>query len=287
MSPSPIAPGLGRGLSSLIPRRGNAAVPASPSAAPADSVRTVPTDRIIANPEQPRQEVERGLEELVGSIREHGILQPLVVQADGDRYILIAGERRLRAAVRLGLKEVPVVFRSANQQQRLALALVENLQRRNLNPVEEAKAYQRLVDEFNLTQDQVAQRVGKSRSYVANTLRLQTLPHPILTSLAAGEIAEGHAKVLLGLPTAEEQLKLWKEIVRRHLPVRGVEAAVRQKIGRAREPNRILDDLARRLEQRYGTRVRITRRRERGTITFEYFSGEELNGLTERFLGRQ
>lgn len=287
MSPSPIAPGLGRGLASLIPRRGSAPVPASPTVPPADGVRTVSTDRIIANPEQPRAEVERGLEELVESIREHGIIQPLVVQADGDRYILIAGERRLRAARRLGLKEVPVVFRSANQQQRLALALVENLQRRNLNPVEEAKAYQRLVDEFNLTQDHVAQRVGKSRSHVANTLRLQTLPNPILTSLAAGEIAEGHAKVLLALPNAEEQLKLWKEIVRRHLPVRGVEAAVRQSVGRARERDRILDDLARQLEQRYGTRVRITRRRGRGTITFEYFSGEELNNLTERFLGRQ
>lgn len=289
MNRTPIAPGLGRGLASLIPRRGSPPARPAASAPPSspdrrDTAREVPTDRIVANPYQPRQEPEHGLDELAASIREHGILQPLVVQPDGDRYVLIAGERRLRAAQRLGLPAVPVVVRTATQQQQLALALVENLQRRNLNPVEEAGAYQRLIDEFNLTQERVAAKVGKSRSHVANTLRLRGLPPPILDSLRQGEIAEGHAKVLLALPSADEQLKLWREIVRRHVPVRGVEAAVRQKVGRAQPPDAVLDDLAQQIEQRYQTRVRITRRRGHGTITFAYFSAQELRALTDRLL---
>ncbi len=280
MSPrNPIAPGLGKGLGSLIPLRGSASAKASD-----EQVRELPVNVIIANPLQPRQVVEQGLDELVSSIREHGILQPLVVQPRDGKYELIAGERRFRAARRLGLSRVPVVVRTVTKQQQLELALVENLQRKNLNPLEEAVAYQRLIDEFNLTQEQVGQKVGKSRSYIANVLRLRSLPEPIQASLARGEISEGHAKVLLGLSTADEQVRLWKEIVRRQLPVRGLEVVVRAKHGSGPRTDHGLDDIIEKLQRRFGTRAAVTRRHGRGKIILEYFSLEEFRSLVERLL---
>lgn len=254
-----------------------------------EPVREVPVEAIVANPLQPRQTAERGLEELTASIREHGILQPLIVLPKDDQFELIAGERRLRAARQLGLKRVPVIVRTVTKQQQLELALVENLQRQDLNPIEEAVAFERLMDEFNLTQEAVAARVGKSRSHVANHLRFKRLPEPIVNSLASGEITEGHAKVLLGLPSVEEQLKLWKEIVRRHLPVRSLEGEVRQRTGRI-SPTRQADparaEHLTQLQDRYQTRVTITGRKGRGKIALEYYSPEEYRGLLTRLLGR-
>ncbi|MBI3114976.1 MAG: ParB/RepB/Spo0J family partition protein [Candidatus Kerfeldbacteria bacterium] len=283
MSAKPLAAGLGKGLEALIPP--SAAVGNRQSAVGNEEVRELPLKSIVANPLQPRREVEEGLAELVASIREHGILQPLIVQPRGGQYELIAGERRLRAARQLGLTRVPVVIRTVSKQQQLELALVENLQRKDLNPIEEALAYQRLTDEFSLTQEQVAAKVGKSRSHVANIVRLPSLPEPIVVSLAKGEITEGHAKVLLGLQTASEQVRLWKEIVRRKLPVRSLEKAVHSQRPRAERAGET-DELADQLRDRYQTRVAITQRRGRGTIRFEYYSAEEFRALVRRLLGR-
>lgn len=320
MTPTPVAPGLGRGLGSLIPRRSVgspaptvAPVPTPPPALsqpdsvapiptysppsipvpkpvipPAEEIHELPLNELQANPEQPRHHMI-GVEELAASIREHGILQPLVVQPTGQphQYQIIAGERRFRAAQLVGLTNVPVIIRSANRQQQLELALVENLQRRDLNPVEEAEAYQRLIDEFNLTQDGVAKQVGKSRSHVGNILRLRTLPQPILDSLARGEISEGHAKVLVGLPSIEAQLQLWREIIQKQLPVRSLERIVRQHSTHRRAADHELDDLVATLQGQFGTKVTITRRRNRGKITFEYYAAEDLQRLVNRFLNRQ
>ncbi len=271
----PIAPGLGKGLASLIPHRGSRAT------VPDEEVRSLPIGSIVANPLQPRQEVDAGLEELAASVREHGILQPLVVQPRDGKYELIAGERRFRAARQVGLASVPVIVRTVTKQQQLELAIVENVQRKDLNPVEEAVAYQRLMDEFNSTQEQVSQKVGKSRSHVANILRLQSLPESILVSLAQGEITEGHAKVLLGLETPDEQLKLWKEIVRRHLPVRSIEQSVRAKRPKAKR-DEAMAEVIDQLQSRFQTRVAITKRGGRGTIVFEYYSPEEFRSLVRR-----
>lgn len=283
MTARPLAAGLGKGLGSLIPQRWKTTTGTSNRPEP---VREVQVSAIVANPLQPRQAAGDGIEELAASIREHGILQPLVVQPKGDRYELIAGERRLRAARSLGLTRVPVVVRTVSAQQQLELALVENLQRKDLNPIEEAIAYQRLINEFNLTQEQVARKVGRSRSHVANVLRLPSLPEPIVASLAKGEISEGHAKVLLSFPSAEEQLKWWREIVRRHLPVRSIEGVVQT----GSRPNRTAEapyaDLVSRLQERFQTRVAISGRQHRGKITFAFFSKEELQALVGRFLGK-
>lgn len=248
---------------------------------PDEEVRSLPIGSIVANPLQPRQEVDAGLEELAASVREHGILQPLVVQPRDGKYELIAGERRFRAARQVGLASVPVIVRTVTKQQQLELAIVENVQRKDLNPVEEAVAYQRLMDEFNSTQEQVSQKVGKSRSHVANILRLQSLPESILVSLAQGEITEGHAKVLLGLETPDEQLKLWKEIVRRHLPVRSIEQSVRAKRPKAKR-DEAMAEVIDQLQSRFQTRVAITKRGGRGTIVFEYYSPEEFRSLVRR-----
>lgn len=277
----PLAPGLGKGLGSLIPRK---AADGSRQTAPgAGEVHDLPVSIIDANPLQPRSAFDEGLEELTSSIREHGILQPLVVQPKGERYELIAGERRFRAAKKVGLPRVPVIIRTVSAQQQLELALVENLQRRDLNPVEEATAYQRLIDEFNLTQEAVAQRVGKSRSHVANILRLKGLPGPILTSLANGEITEGHAKVLLGLPSAAEQLRLWRDIVRRQLPVRAIEGSTpRRRTAQQHDP--ALEEVQERLRERFQTRVTVSRRHGRGKIVLEYFSLDEFRAIIQKLL---
>lgn len=292
MTPTPIAPGLGRGLGSLIPKRtaapqSAAPVVPAPSSPPGEEIHELLLSQLHANPGQPRHAIV-GIEELADSVREHGILQPLVVQRSGTgEYQIIAGERRFRAAHIVGLTKVPVIVRSASRQQQLELALVENLQRRDLNPLEEAEAYQRLIDEFNLIQEAVGKRVGKSRSHVANILRLRALPETIRESLSRGEISEGHARVLLSLPTEEQQIQVWREIVQKQLPVRSLERLVRQQTGRRRyAADHSLDDVVQQLQERYQTKVTITRRGGRGKVTFDYFSDEELRGLIPRLLNK-
>lgn len=284
--------GLGRGLDSLLPQRGG--------------VDEVDIDLIVANPRQPRALIEpAALDELAGSVRTHGILQPLVVSrrvSEGGAlsYQLIAGERRLRAARAAGLDRVPVVVREASEQGLLELALIENIQRADLNPLEEATAYRQLIDEFGLTQEAVAERVGKSRTAVANTLRLQGLPESIRTSLYAGEISEGHARALLGLPDDEARLRAWEQVVARGLTVRQTEELVRRlreaqadavaesRTDAPKPPaDPVLADLEERLQRSLGTQVRLERSRKGGRIVIRFYGDEDLESLIGRLIGEE
>lgn len=274
--------GLGRGLGALIP-----------SAAP--SVEEVDVDLIVPNPHQPRASLgEESLRELAESIREHGMLQPLLVSrmtgTEGTlTYQLIAGERRLEAARMAGLERVPVVVKEASSGELLELALVENLQRADLGPLEEAGAYRRLHEDFGLTQEQVAARVGRSRTAVANSLRLLSLSAEMRASLAAGEMSEGHARALLGLEDEGERRGAWRTVVEQGLSVRQTEDLVRSWPRRARGRRRAapgrsaeLAELEERLRAALGTRVSLTRSRRGGRIVIHFYSDEELEGLVQR-----
>ncbi|MFH1171950.1 MAG: ParB/RepB/Spo0J family partition protein [bacterium] len=275
---------LGRGLGSLIPSKTAAD---SQSEGPSGSVQRIPVSRLRVNPRQPRAAIEHGgLEELIASIREHGILQPLIVMpSKSGGYELIAGERRYQAAKILGLKTVPVVVREATEQQQLELALVENVQRKDLNPLEEATAYEQLVNEFNLTQESLAKRVGKSRSHVANTLRLLSLPDEVKKAILNGKITEGHAKVILSVETPSEQLALFERMVKQGLSVRAGEAIARAHHGSHRPRAPVADPEMRSneeaMQRHLGTKVRIERHGQHGTITITFYSFEELKGLIE------
>jgi len=222
--------GLGRGLGSLIPKKTvtYGQNPFATGAAAEDAVVLNDCDRvlkinparIVINPQQPRTHFnEAALNDLTQSVKQHGIIQPLIVTKKGDDFELIAGERRWRAAKALNLKEVPVIVRAEQEQKKLELALIENLQRENLNPLESARAYQRLISEFNITQEEAAHKLGKARSSIANALRLLSLPAAIQEALAAGKITEAHAKYLLGLEGEDKQLSMLKKIIRQNLTV--------------------------------------------------------------------
>lgn len=278
---------LGRGLDALIPGAGRSA-PVSDHASEATESAdlSVAIYRIRPNPRQPRTEFdEHHLTELVASIRTQGVIQPLLVRRtpDGD-YELVAGERRLRAAERAGLTHVPVFVREISDGESLELALVENIQRDDLSPLEEAAAYQRLVSEFGHTQEQVAERVGKSRPAVANALRLLRLPDAIKKDLARGRLSAGHARVLLSIDDPDAQLRAAKQIQARQMSVRDAEhlASARKAPTRAtaRDPNRVA--LERELSAALGTRVRITPKGKGGSIEIEFYSAEELEGLVDR-----
>lgn len=278
---------LGRGLNSLIPQR-TVGVFAKPvfQFASEGQILKVPVDKVFPNPKQPRKDFgHQSLEELINSIREHGIIQPLIVVEAGDGYELIAGERRLRSAKILGLKTVPVIVRKAKEQEKLELALIENIQRQNLNPIEEAVAYQRLIDEFSLTQEEAAKRVGKSRSVVANALRLLVLPEEIQKALMENKIYEGHAKVLAGLPTAKEQLAFFRKIMKSKLTVGETEKTVKEnKPESLTKPNynpgvKDKEDILRRL---LGTKVKIEERGGKGKISIDFYSLEELNNIIKK-----
>ena len=277
--------GLGKGLEALIPT--------ASLTTEAPGVRLVPLTRIAPNPRQPRHHMDpAGLEELAASIREHGLIQPLIVTAVGAEYQLIAGERRWAAARLAGLTEVPVIIKEATPQQMLELALVENIQRADLNPLEEAGAYRQLMDEFGLTQEMVAERVGKSRSDVANTVRLLNLPPEIQAPLAAGEISEGHARSLLRLEDRPRQLAVLKRIRERGLSVRQTEELVRRLLeppaeavpaGRRRSPE--TEALEERFRQALGTKVTLSRSKKGGRLTIYFYSDEELQGIYENIVG--
>ena len=275
---------LGRGLDALIP---GAPKPAMPDVGPGERAHdAVAIDRIQANPRQPRRAFdETALGELAASIRVQGILQPLLVRPDGDGdYELVAGERRLRAARLAGLHEVPVIVREMSDRESLEIALIENIQRDDLSPLEEAEAYHRLIDEFGHTQEQVATRVGKSRPAVANALRLLRLPEQIKDEIARGRLTAGHARVLVSLESADAQLRAARQILARQLSVRDTEKlASNRRDGdkaAARDPHRAA--LERDLAAALGTRVRILPRGRGGKIEIEYYSREELQGLAER-----
>lgn len=278
-------PGLGKGLDALIPQKD--------SDLPPGSVRQIPIVDIRSNPRQPRAHIDpEELTELANSIREHGILQPLIVtqQSEGTEYILIAGERRLQAARQAGLSTVPALIREASKREMIELALIENIQRADLNPLEAAEAYQQLVDDFSLSHEELAARLGKSRSAVTNTLRLLKLPETIRAALARGEISEGHARALLGLSTPQAQTVAMKAVIDRGLNVRQTEALVRKMSGGrpASQPKPTLSpelmELEGRLRSALGTKVRLTHGKKGGTIIIHYYSTEELNAIIDRLL---
>lgn len=285
--------GLGRGLGALIPaiEEGTAA---------AQGVVKVSLASITPNPHQPRSLIrDQDLVELAASIEEHGIIQPLVVARAPDGYQLIAGERRWRAARLAGLPEVPVIVKDVAPREMLELALVENLQRADLNPLEEAIAYRQLIEEFELTQGQVARRVGKSRVAVSNTMRLLKATQSIQEALLAAKISEGHARALLGLEQSEAQDGALKTILKKGLNVRQTEELVRRLLGLRRDedeakeqrPAREVSPETRALESRFrealGTKVSLTRSGEGGRIVIYFYSEEELDALYERIASRE
>ena len=281
---------LGRGLDALIPGAGRATTTSEPISGRAANDTVVSIDQIRPNPRQPRVEFdEAALAELVASIRIQGVIQPLLVRRlpEGD-YELIAGERRLRAAKRAGLTHVPVFSREISDVESLEIALVENIQRDDLSPLEEAAAYQRLIDEFGHTQEEVAERVGKSRSAVANALRLLRLPESIKQDLSRGRLTAGHARVLLSIDDADAQLRASKQIQARRMSVRDAEQLAATRKGAAspvaRDPHR--GAVERELSTALGTRVRITLKGRGGRIEIEFYSQEELQGLVDR-LGKR
>jgi ParB family chromosome partitioning protein len=277
---------LGRGLDALIPGAGRVAPAPEPVSEHASTDTLVAIDKILPNPRQPRIEFdETALAELASSIRTQGIIQPLLVRRmDDGNFELVAGERRLRAAERAGLTHVPVFVRETSDVESLELALVENLQRDDLSPLEEAAAYQRLMNEFGHTQDAVAERVGKSRPAVANALRLLRLPESIKRDLARGRLTAGHARVLLSIDDADAQVRAAKQIQARQMSVRDAEQLAAARKGKtralARDPHR--GALERELSATLGTRVRIAPKGRGGRIEIEFYSQEELQGLVDR-----
>jgi ParB family chromosome partitioning protein len=255
-------------------------------------------DLISPNPEQPRTNFEpEKLRELSESIREHGVIQPLIVSRDEDGgYFLIAGERRLQAARLAGLEIVPVVVRQAESSALLELALIENIQRADLNAVEEAMAYRRLVEEYNLTQEEVAKRVGKNRATVANALRLLQLESEIRRSLVAGEISEGHARALLGLPEGRGRVNAWREVVKRKLSVRDTEGFVRRSLAetpassssagaQTARRDSAYSDIESRLRRALSTRVKVEPQKKGAKIVIECYSTEEFENVVSTLLG--
>lgn len=283
--------GLGKGLDALIP---GSSAPVEREGSISGGVTEIPVEQIIANPRQPRTQMdERELQGLADSIREHGILQPLIVSVDPEQagYVLIAGERRLRAARLIGLTVVPVIVRQTSDQQRLELALIENIQRADLSPMETAEAYHHLIDEFGLTHEEVAARVGKSREAVTNTHRLVKLPDEIKKGLAQGLITEGHARALLSLEASPTiLLDVYKTVVNNKLSVRQTEALVKELSGpRMRRPNRKdvpadVQEMEDALRRYLGTRIKLRYGKDGGSLTIYYFSDEELNEMMAKIL---
>lgn len=283
MSPSAGKRGLGRGLDALIP-----------TGEPTAGVSQAPVGAITRNPRQPRQSFDPlHLMELADSIRAHGVLQPLLVSRNSDpsQYTLVTGERRLEAAKLAGLTTVPVIVREASDQQLLELALVENLQREDLGALESAHAYKHLLEDFNLSHEQIAARVGKNRVTVTNTLRLLRLPAKAQEALAAGMISEGHARVLLALPSAQAIAAALATVVGKSLSVRQSEELVRQMIGQKKErpakssKSPEVRSLENRLRDALGTKVTLNQGRQGGTLVLHFYSDEELNAIAEKLLG--
>lgn len=287
--------GLGRGLGSLIPT----SAPGAAGAETGDAIREVGIDEIVPNPFQPRSHMDREqLEELASSIATHGLMQPLVVAAKrgSDGWTLIAGERRWRASRMAGLARVPVVIMDVTPQAMLELAIVENIARADLTPLEEAVAFRQLIDDFGLSQQQVADRIGRSRAAVANTLRLLGAPDQVRDALIANAISEGHARAILGLVTTADQLAALALVLDKGLNVRQTEALVRGwsrqedlpgATAPARDPDEIrIED---KLRSALGTRVALRKGAQGagGSLTIQFFSDEQLQGIYDRLVGEE
>ena len=277
--------GLGRGMGALIPGGENVLME--------NGVMAVPVYLVFPNPRQPRNLIRpEELQDLTASIREHGVLQPLIV-TPGDmqgRYTLIAGERRLQAARLAGLASVPVLVRQATDQQRLELAIIENVQRSDLSALEQAEASRQLAEDFDLSHEDIAARVGKSRVAVTNTLRLLKLPDAVKNALIEGRISEGHARALLALPSPQAQAAALHTVITQEMNVRQTEELVRklsgEKPSRKPKPAAVPEvvELEERLRTSLGTKVTLRSGRKGGTLTIHYYSDEELNALMGRLL---
>lgn len=276
--------GLGRGLSALITERETES----------NEIREIVIGDIFPNPDQPRKEFDEDkLRELSDSIKEHGLLQPILVKPEGNRYYVIAGERRLRACKLAGLDRISCIVRSCSEQEMTEKALIENIQRADLSPVEEGLAYARLIEEYGLTQEQVARRVGKGRPTVANLLRIIQLPSEILDLLQKGQISLGHAKVLLSLADEEEQTALARRVSSDNLSVRETDNLVNRIEERpafksmqpkaSRIKYNAMNDIEERLRSALQTKVQIKGNEEKGKIEIDYYSKEELNRLLDNW----
>ncbi len=285
---------LGRGLGALIPPRIIKKITEETLAQTGERVLEIPVDEIEPNPAQPRKNFSHEeMEELANSIRTYGIIQPLILTQitslqggeKGIKYQLVAGERRWRAAKILSLTSVPAIIRKVKDIEKLELTLVENIQRKDLNPMERARAFQRLISEFNLTQEEVARKIGKARATVANTLRLLNLPESVQGAIEEEKISEGHAKALLAVETPEKQKALLKRILGLGLTVRETEKMVSgRRIRKSIELDPRLLEKERELSEILGTRVKIRKMRRGGKITIETYSREELEGMIEKLL---
>lgn len=275
---------LGRGLGALIP--GGPA-----DEAPAEGLKTVRIDLVRANPKQPRKHFsDDELAELAGTIEKIGIMQPIVVRPAGDGFEIISGERRWRAAQRAGLAEVPVVVRDAGEREVLTMALIENLQRVNLNPIEEAEGYHRLSEDFGYTQEQIAEAVGKDRATVANLMRLLRLAPQVQQWVREGVLSMGHARAIAAVDDKGRQAALAKQVIDKGLSVRQLEALLRAaaeapaapKAKTVADPN--LRDVLDRLKRSFGTKVTFSGKADKGKLTFEYYSADEFDRLLEKLL---
>lgn len=284
-------PALGRGLSALIPD--SAPPPAREQAPDRGRPSELDIDLLIPNPRQPRVHIDEArLDELAASIRANGVIQPIVVRRVGDQFEIVAGERRWRAAQRAGLLKVPVAVRDVPDDKLLEVALIENIQRENLTPIEEALAYRRLTDELDLSQEEISAQVGKDRATIANYMRLLRLPPEVRTALNEGALLMGHARAILGLPDEADQRRIGREVVARGLSVRETEALVKRETGGKPAPKdppkvdpnvRAAED---QLKMALGTRVRIIRKGKGGRIEVDFVNDDELQRLFETLTGQ-
>lgn len=274
---------LGKGLSALIPAKED-------GYENRESVLNIPISKITTNKYQPRIEFNKEkLAELISSIKEKGVVQPVLVRKTQDGYELIAGERRLRAVSSLGVDTIPAIIKNVADIDMLELSLIENIQREELNPIEEANAFQKFITDFSFTQEKIASSLGKNRSTIANTLRLLTLPKKIREFISGGSITAGHAKAMLSLPTENEQMRVCNLVVKKGLSVRETESLVLRRAGSSGEKkakinkDQSLVDIENQLQHLFGTRVKILQGKKRGRIQIEYYSGEDLNRILDVF----
>ncbi len=286
--------GLGRGLGSLIPTQETVATSATNTKTiVAQNIEAAPIKggaaeilitKITANPDQPRVAFRhQELEDLTNSIREHGILQPLAVSPkDNGEYELIAGERRLRAAKMAGLKNVPVIVRKVENKERLILALIENIQREDLNPVEEAVAYERMSKEFKMTQDDISKQVGKARSTIANTMRLLELPAEIREAIAEGAVAAGTARAILSLKDNESRMAFFRKLMDKGMTTRQAESTTRKASGNRKRKDPVVSASEERIRSCLGTRIEIKKKGSKGSIVIGFYSEDEFEKLVSR-----
>lgn len=267
--------GLGRGLEALF---GDAGIISEEEA----RITEISVDEIFPRADQPRQVFdEEKLAELALSIKENGILQPILVRPSGNGYEIIAGERRFRAAKMAGLAAVPALVKEIDDKKAAEISLIENLQREDLNIVEEARAFKKMVENFGYTQEELARRIGKSRSYVANTVRLLSLPAEVLNFLEEGKLTAGHARAILALENPEKQLKMARDIIENNLSVRKAEKKASARQRKAKEEMPEIADVEEKLQHYLGTKVKITRTRRGGKIEINYYSQDDLQRILE------